>query len=123
MSLTSILPQLHCPVLKSMQGFYIFQPADNEEVANIMSSLINNKASCGPFSIQNKILILLKKDTLKQLANLFNLSFSSGSFPSIFKTAKIVPAFKKDFKLDYCLLQLFLLYQMLKKYLDIIYWM
>ena len=68
------------------------QPVDSEEIANITSSLNMNKAC--PFSIPNKILI--------QLADLFNLSFSSGSFPSILKTAKVVPVFKKVSKLDCC---------------------
>ena len=77
------------------------QPTDSEEIANIISSLNINKA-CGPFSIPNKILILLKQDISLQLADLFNLSFSSGSFPSILKTAKVVLVFKKGSKLDCC---------------------
>ena len=36
-----------------------------------------------------------------QLADLFNLSFVNGIFPSVLKTAKVVPVFKKDSKLDY----------------------
>ena len=75
------------------------QPTDREKVANVISSLNINK-TCGSFSIPNKILILLKYDTSKQLADLFNLSFSSGSFPSILKTAKVVPVFKNGSKLD-----------------------
>ena len=47
-------------------------------------------------------MILLKQDISKQLADLFNLSFFPGSFPSILKTAKVVPVFKKGSKLDYC---------------------
>ena len=76
------------------------QPTDSEEIANI-SSLSINKA-CGPFSFPNKILILLKQDISLQLADLFNLSFSSGSFTSILKTAKVVPVFKNGSKLDCC---------------------
>ena len=38
----------------------------------------------------------------KQLADLFNFSFSSGFFPSTLKTAKVVTFFKKDPKLDCC---------------------
>ena len=45
---------------------------------------------------------LLKQDISIQLADLFNLSFSSGSFPSILKTAKVVSVFKKGSKLDCC---------------------
>ena len=37
-----------------------------------------------------------------QPLNLFNLSFSSGSFPSIVKTAKVVLVLKKGSKLDCC---------------------
>ena len=35
------------------------------------------------------------------LIDLFNLSFMSGVFPSVLKTAKVVPVFEKDSKLDY----------------------
>ena len=70
------------------------QPTDSEEIANIIYSLNINKAS-GPFSIPNKILILVKQDISKQLADLFNLSFSSGTVPFIVKTAKVVSFFKK----------------------------
>ena len=40
---------------------------------------------------------------IAQLADLFNLSFMTHVFPSIYilKTAKVVPHFKKDSKLDY----------------------
>ena len=31
----------------------------------------------------------------KQLAYLFNLSFMTGVFPSVLKSAKVVPAFKE----------------------------
>ena len=76
------------------------QPTDKEEIANIISSLNSNKAS-GPNSIPYRILFLLKNDISKQLADLFNLSFLTGVFPSVLKTAKIVPVFKKISKLDY----------------------
>ena len=36
------------------------------------------------------------------MADLFNLSFETGVFPSVFKTANVIPIFKKDSKLDYC---------------------
>ena len=48
------------------------------------------------------MLILLKKDISKQLADIFNLSFSSYSFPSILKTAKVELVFKHGSKLDRC---------------------
>ena len=76
------------------------KPTDKEEIANIISSLNSSKAS-GPNSIRYRILFLLKNYISKQLADLFNLSFLTGVFPSVLKTAKVAPVFKKDSKLDY----------------------
>ena len=64
------------------------------------SSLNSNKAS-GSNIIPYRILLLLKNKISKQLADLFNLSFMTGVCPSVLKTAKVVPVFKKDSKLDY----------------------
>ena len=61
------------------------QPTDKEEIAIIISSFNSNKAS-GPNSIPYRILYLLKNEILKQLADLFNLSFMNGIFPSVLKT-------------------------------------
>ena len=93
------------------------QPTDREEIVNIISSLNSNKAS-GPNSIPYRILFLLKNDISKQLADLFNLSFLTDVFPSVLKTAKVVPAFKKDSKLDYSNYRPIPCYQILKKYLN-----
>ena len=76
------------------------QPTDKEEIGNIISSLNSNKAS-GPNSKLYRILFLLENEISKQLADLFNLSFMTGVFPSVLETAKVVPVFKKDSKLDY----------------------
>ena len=76
------------------------QPTDKEEITNIIFSLNSNKAS-GPNSIPYRILFLLKNGSSKQLADLFNISFITGVFPSVLKRAKVVLVFKKDSKLDY----------------------
>ena len=76
------------------------QPTDKEEIANIISSFNSNKAS-DPNSIPYRILFLLKNEISRHLADLFNLSFMTGVFPSVLKTAKVIPVFKKDSKLDY----------------------
>ena len=70
----------------------LLQPTDKEEIANIISSLNSNKAS-GSNSIPYRTLFLLKNDISKQLADLFNLSFMTGIFPSVLKTAKVIPVF------------------------------
>ena len=48
-----------------------------------------------------RILFLLKNEILKKLADLFNLSFTTGVFPSVVKTVKVAPVFKKGSRLDY----------------------
>ena len=70
------------------------QPTDKEEIANIISSLNSNKTS-GPNSIPHRTLFLLINEISKQLADLFNLSFMTGVFPSVLKTAKVVPVLRK----------------------------
>ena len=75
-------------------------PTDKEEITNVITSFNSNNVS-GPNSIPSRILFLLKNEISKQLADVFNLSFMTGVFPSVFKTAKVVPVFKKDSKLDY----------------------
>ena len=65
-------------------------------MANIVFFLKFNKVS-GPNSIPYRTLFLLKKnETSKHFSDLFNLPFMTGVFPSELKTAKVVPAFKKD---------------------------
>ena len=59
-----------------------------------------------PNSIPYRILFLLKNEISKQLADLLNLSFMTGVFPSVLKPAKkVAPVYKKASKLDnsnYC---------------------
>ena len=88
------------PVFQDNSSAIFLQPTDKEEIANIISSLNSNKAS-GPNSIPYRILFLLKNEISKQLADLFNLSFMTGVFPFVLKTAKVVPVFKKDSKSNY----------------------
>ena len=75
-------------------------PTDKTEIENVISSLDSNK-SVGPNSIPTKILKLLKNDISSQLSEIFNISFSSGIFPSILKTAKVIPIHKNNSKLDF----------------------
>ena len=59
----------------------------------------NGKAS-GPNSIPTTVLKHLNSEISGVLANLFNLSFSTGIFPIILKTSSVLPLFKKGSKLD-----------------------
>ena len=84
---------------RSDDSFFL-SPTDKYEIINIISSLDPMK-STGPNSIPTKILKLLKNDISAQLFDIFNVSFSTGVFPTILKIAKVVPIHKKQSKLAY----------------------
>ena len=84
---------------RSDDSFFL-SPTDKYEIINIISSLDPIK-STGPNSIPTKILKLLKNDISAQLSDIFNVSFSTGVFPTMLKIAKVVPIHKKQSKLAY----------------------
>ena len=79
---------------------FFVSSTDKTKIENVISSLDSNK-SVGPNSIPTKVLKLLKNDISSQLSEIFNISFSSGVFPSILKTARVIPVHKKDSQLDF----------------------
>ena len=68
---------------KNPNSFFL-SPTDKEEIKLIISSLHISKAT-GPYSIPTKALQLLKIDISDQRADLFNLSFTTGTFPTLLK--------------------------------------
>ena len=72
---------------------FFIPSTDSTKVSNIISSL-NQDKSDEPNSIPINILKLLNTDISDQLAILFNQSFSSGIFPSVLETSKIIPKYK-----------------------------
>ena len=87
------------PKNRSNISFFV-SPTDKTEIEDVISSLDSNR-SVGPNSIPTKILKFRKDDISSQLSEIFTTSFSSGVFPSILKTAKVIPVHKKDSKLDF----------------------
>ena len=57
--------------------------------------LLNNNKAVGPSSIPVKILKHCKDHISIPLRDLINMSFSTGTFPSILKTANVIPVYKK----------------------------
>ena len=81
----------------NIHSFFVF-PTDSTEVSNLISGLKNGKAS-GPNSIPTTVLKHLNIDISTILADLFNLSFTTGVFPDKLNTSSVLPLFKKDSKL------------------------
>ena len=85
---------------RTAESFFL-APTTQDEIGDIITSLNSNK-SIGPNSIPFKILKLLKNEISSALSDIYNISFSTGVFPSILKVAKVIPIHKKESKLDCC---------------------
>ena len=73
--------------------------ADDDEVETQIKCLKNNKAS-GPNSIPTSIFKNFQKSLSVPLAEIINLSFNEGKFPTQLKSANVIPVFKKGDKLE-----------------------
>ena len=60
---------------------FLISPTDKEEIKFILSSIDVSK-STGPDIIPTKVLNMLTNDISEQLADLFNISFTTGTFPT-----------------------------------------
>ena len=76
------------------------RPAADAHEVNLTSSQ-NSEKSTGPDSLLTKVLKLLKKEISTHRADIFNLSFPSGVFPSILKIVNAIPVQKKESKLAF----------------------
>ena len=73
---------------------FSLSPTDKYEIISIISSL-DPKNQLDLIEYLLKIIKLLKNDIIStQLFDIFNVSFSTGVFPSILKIAKVVPFLK-----------------------------
>ena len=84
---------------KSFKSFFL-SPVNKNGISSIISSLNPNK-SVGPNSMPAKTLVLLKHEISSHLSDIYNIFFSIGVFPSVLKSAKVIPVHKKYSKLDY----------------------
>ena len=73
----------------------LFITTTDAHEANLIISSLNSDKSTDLNSLPTKILKLLKNEISTHLADIVNLSFSSGVFPSILKIAKVIPVHKK----------------------------
>ena len=60
---------------------------------------LNESKSVGTNGLPTKILKILKNEISVELINIFQLTFSTGVFPSGLKIAKVIPIHKKESKL------------------------
>ena len=70
------------------------KPTTPNEIQNIIST-IKPKLSCGIDNFPSKVIKYTPKTILKALSHVFNISLAQGTFISSFKTAKVIPIYKK----------------------------
>ena len=90
------------------QNFFL-SPTNTSEKQNV--SLRNSDKSVGPNNIPMKILKSLRSDISSQLADIFNISFSTDIFPTILKVGNVVPVYRKTPKEIFKLLVTFTIIQ------------
>ena len=71
-----------------------FHPTGIYEILAVLKKL-KSKASSGLDGISTKILKVLPNNFIEALSYVFNLSMEHGYFPTKFKSAKIIPIYKK----------------------------
>ena len=75
----------------SLNNYFFIYDCDDVEIKSIIMTL-NIK----------KVLHLLKEEICNPLCKIFNLSFSTGRHPELFKISKTIPVFKKGSRLSVC---------------------
>jgi hypothetical protein len=75
-------------------------PVSEDEVSNLINNTLKNNTSHGPNSIPSFFLKLTSHIISKPLCTIINNSFKSGTFPDVFKVARVVPIHKKGSLLD-----------------------
>ena len=80
------------------KSFY-FYPTTPDEIIKIIEFFSNNK-SPGPNSLPTLILKNCADALSFPISYSVNLSFTTGDFPNLYKTAKVTPLFKKGDPLD-----------------------
>ena len=74
---------------------FALQPVHPDTVEKIISSLKSTK-SCGLDNIDSYIIKLAKDELVPAITHILNLSINQMTFPAAWKTAKVIPLYKKD---------------------------
>ena len=74
---------------------FSLQPVHPDKVEKIIASLKSTR-SCGLDNIDSFILKLAKDELVPVITHIINLSITKKTFPAAWKTAKIIPLYKKD---------------------------
>ena len=82
-------------IMKNKVCSFELAPVHPDQIDKIISNLKNSK-SCGLDTIDCSVIKLAKKELVPAITHIVNLSFSHGTFPKMWKSAKIIPLHKKN---------------------------
>ncbi len=85
-----------CKYVNRSSGTLFMKPVTNDEIKKLLSSLRNTSAGhddINPYAVKQ-----VKDYLVEPLTYIYNLSLSSGIFPSKLKIAKVLPIYKKGDK-------------------------
>ena len=98
--LSSKLPTIenNAKIANNKETMFVY-PTDEFEVAKILKNM-KNKKSTGEDGISNEMLKCCSPMIEPHIATLFNNCIEDGIFPDCFKTAKVIPLYKKGDRKD-----------------------
>ena len=82
-------------LMVNRNSFFQLQSVHPDQVLKIISNL-KSSSSCGLDSIDSRVIKLAKKQLVPVITHVINLSIVQRTFPSPWKTSKVVPLHKKD---------------------------
>ena len=80
--------------LSDRECTFKFKPVSPDEVLKIITGLKNSKSS-GIDYIDTGTIKLVTKEILPAITHIINISINQGTFPTIWKQAKVIPLLKK----------------------------
>ncbi len=78
----------------SRSNSFVCESISCKEIQDMIDKL-KSKKSCGPDSLNAKLIHDFSNGLIQPLHYIFNLSLTSGIFPSLLKIAKVLPVYKK----------------------------
>jgi len=78
----------------SRSNSFVCESISCKEIQNMIVKL-KSKKSCGPDSLNANLIYEFNNYLIQPLHHIFNLSITSGVFPSMLKIAKVLPVYKK----------------------------
>ena len=76
--------------------WFLYESNTGTKLVKLLLSSLDISKTTGRYRIPTKVLKLLENDISDQIANLFNLSFTTGSFPTLVKAAKVISMHKNS---------------------------